>query len=200
MKIVVGGRFDYMRAAWSKQIEENNILYFENDVFIEYGLSRRIKNRLFQLAYKFGSVDEDYKKEYDSLNNLGEMFDLDSLNKKDEILFILYEMNVLATDFDNLTRLRKKFPKAKFVLFISNSIGTVRVGLTQTILQNRRFYDLIYTFNPKDAEEYGFRLFSEGAFPYDAITKEIDTKYESDLFWIGTNKGDMSNFVESAVV
>lgn len=49
-------------------------------------------------------------------------------------------------------------------------------------------YDLIYTFNPLDAEKYNLRLFAGGAFPYDAIQTIRDDYYSSDIVWIGKNK------------
>lgn len=130
------------------------------------------------------------------MNNLLELFDINSLHPKDTLLFILYEMNVLSTDFDSIRLLKKKYPKSKFVLFFSNVIGTVRPKETKLLIDNRNLFDLIYTFSPNDALKYDLRLFFGGAFPYDPIQISRDEKYKSDIFWIGTNKGRYDYLVD----
>lgn len=189
MRVVVGGRFDYMRVAWKHAVEHNGIIYFENETQRKRSIYERLRNRVFYYGEKLNLFSAPNISLHNRLENLREYFDLDKLSKNEHIVFVLYEMNFLSTDIENIKFLKQYYPKAKFVLFITNTIGSVREECTKILLDNRELYDLIYTFNYHDAQTYQLRLFAGGAFPYDPVVLKEDEKYASDVFWVGKNKG-----------
>ena len=125
-----------------------------------------------------------------------EYFDIDSLKSRDEILFILYEMNFLSTDTDLLTYLKRKFKKATFVLVFTNAVGSVRPDGTEILLKNQNFYDLIYTFNEPDAIKYGFHLCSDLCGDFSEI-KAADCE-DFDVFFAGRAKGRFEQLLSFA--
>ena len=187
MKIVVAGRFDYVEIIFRELAQKEKIIYFENDAFIPETMQTRIHRRWYNALYRLGIISEAKHREEELLDNYRELFDVDSLHKSDDILFVIYEMNVLSTDFKTIKLLKQRYPKAKFVLYFTNIIGSVRTEESADILKNRELYDIIYTYSSKDAPKYGFEylLFE----PYYKIECDIDERYDSDVFWLGHNKG-----------
>lgn len=192
MQIVVGGRFDYMRTIWSKAIDEKRVQYFENDFFRALKWKDKLRSRIFEVLKKCKILSQESLTVHNALESLNEYVDVYSWKRKETILLILYEMNFLATDFQLLKNLKKRFKNLKIVLFFSNVIGTVRENLTNRILENRELYDLIYTFNPEDAKTYHLLTFCNGVFPYNIINMEEDDRYFSNVMWIGKNKARLS--------
>lgn len=189
IRIIVGGRFDYIKYAYSNLAENGAIIFFDNESYLrkislKERLKRAIINRISQKS------DLAYVK-----RNYIEYFPIDKLHKSDHILFILYEMNLMSTDFKSIKIIKENFPKAKFVLFFSNTIGTVRKEITREILGNRQLYDLIYSFNAKDAVGYGFETFMGGVFPCSSIDCIGNKDYISDIFFIGKDKGRLSHLI-----
>ena len=193
MKIVVAGRFEYIRFAWQEAIEDGSALYFTDGVFRPLTFGNKVRAKLESILAK---LFKEKATDFSARSALREYFDIDSLKKNDEILFVVYETNFLSTDFRLLNFLKKSFPKAVFILHLTNAIGTVRDEATQLLLKNRDFYDLIYTFNKFDADKYGFRLFSDISGNFDSI-KAADCE-EFDVFFCGKDKGRLDQLLDFA--
>ena len=189
MQIVVGGRFDYIRTAWDISIRERNIMYFENEKQKPLKLKDKIRRKIHYLLKKCKVIRAKTITRFEILDNLNEYFEVYSLKRNKPVLFILYEMNFLSTDFESLKLLKNYFKKCRVVFFFSNVIGTVRESLTKQVLDNKNIYDLIYTFNEVDGKLYNLRTFAGGVFPYNIIPLIKDENYKSDVFWVGKNKG-----------
>lgn len=185
--VVVGGRFEYMRAAWETAANsKKKILYFDNMPTRSTSFKYRLGNHMLRFMDRLSVSSE----EAHIRNNLREYFDIDGLSQNEKILFIFYEFNSISPDRKSIVFLKKRFPNARFVLFFTNIIGSVIDKTRQDfLLQCRDLYDLTYTFERKDAELYGFQLFRDGCFPYDPLPIETDDTYKSDICWIGKDKG-----------
>lgn len=183
MQIVVAGRFDYIRFAWQKEIDSKKVMYFEDGMFRSLTFKNKLVAKIEVILSKFNKRKSEI---YKNKGSLREYFDIDSLKRKDEILFILYETNFLTSDFELLHFLKSYYPKSKFVLDFTNAIGTVRQAVTKEILNNIDFFDLVYTFNEIDAKRYGFGIFPDISSDYSLI-KEADCE-EFDVFFAGRAK------------
>ena len=187
MKIVVAGSFDYVEIIFRKLAQEKKIIYFENDVFRKLSLKEQIRRKAFYLLHQARIISDERFNEEVRIDNYRELFDVDLLKKNDDIIFVIYEMNILSTDFETIKLFKKRFPKAKFVLYFTNVIGSVRTEASKELLRNRDLYDLIYTYSSEDAKKYDFKyLFFE---PYHKMEFDIDDSYCSDILWLGRNKG-----------
>jgi len=190
IKVVVGGRFDYIKQAYSHLADIGEIIYFDNE---SYSRKVSLKERL-----KVAIINRFFNKDQLSVvkKNYIEYFPIDKLRKKDKILFILYEMNLMSTDFEAIRIIKRNYPNSKFVLFLSNTIGSVRQKATRDILSNRKIYDLIYTFNANDAEKYEFETFRGGVFPCESPNYVVRSDYTSDVFFIGKEKGRLMQLIK----
>lgn len=192
MKIVVGGRFDYIQFAWQKAIDSGLVSYFTNETRRKLSLSNRVRAKIEDILAKFLKKKAP---DFAARAALREYFDIDSLKPKDEILFILYEMNFLSTD-DLLFYLKRTFPKAKFVLVFTNTIGSVRPDGTAVLMDNRECFDLIYTFNEPDAIKYGFRLYPDLCGDFSEIQAADCDAF--DVFFAGRAKGRLEQLLSFA--
>ena len=187
MKIVVAGRFDYVEIIFRKLAQEKKIIYFENDVFRDASIKDKIRRKMISLLHKSKVISHDKYNEEVRIDNYRELFDVDLLKKNEDIIFVIYEMNILSTDFETIKLFKMRFPKAKFILYFTNIIGSVRTEASEAILENRDLYDVIYTYSSEDAKKYGFEyLFFE---PYHKMEFDVDESYCSDVLWLGRNKG-----------
>jgi len=196
MQIVVAGRFDYIKSSWHKSIQDKKILYFDNESRNKITFIDRVKRKIHHFLKKYRLVKKLHARRMEILDGLNEYFQVYSLKRRKPVIFILYEMNLISTDFESLDILKSYFKKSRFVFFFSNVIGSVRQEITKNVLLNRDKYDLIYTFNPLDAKRYKLRTFCGGVFPYDAMNFAEDEHYKSDVFWVGKNKNRLSKLVE----
>lgn len=193
MKIVVAGRFEYIRFAWKEAIESGTALYFTDGVFRTLTFWNRVRAKLESVL---ATVFKKKAADFSARSALREYFDIDSLKKNDEILFVVYETNFLSTEFRLLNYLKKSFPKAKFVLHFTNAVGTVRDEATKLLLKNRDFYDLIYTFNKFDADKYGFRLFADISGNFSSVNAADCEDF--DVFFCGKDKGRLDQLLAFA--
>lgn len=192
MRIIVGGVSDLTRAMFSHSIKTARVTYFDNHVNQHTSLKIKMQRRFCKYIKKMHILSDKQYKGFQKYNMLRELFDIDSLKKNEVILFVLMERNWLFSDLDSISYLRKHFPNSKFVAFFTNSIGSVvpcNEKNQKLVLNNKEAYDLIYTFNPNDAKKYNLELFSGGLFPYDKTDVKIQKEYQSDILWIGKNKG-----------
>lgn len=193
MKIIVGGRFDYIQFAWQKAVDSGHVIYFTNEVFRTLSFSNRIRAKIEDVLAK---TLKKKAPDFAARASLREYFDIDSLHSRDEILFILYEMNFLSTDPDLLHYLKRTFPKAKFVLAFTNTIGSVRPDGTEILLKNQEFFDLIYTFNKPDATKYGFHFFPDLCGDFSEIQPADCDDF--DVFFAGRAKGRLEQLLDFA--
>ena len=193
MKIVVAGRFDYIRFAWQKEIDNGQVMYFEDGVFRKLSFKNKLFNRVASFFGKFNKKIAEINK---CKNALREYFDIDSLKRKDEILFILYEMNFISSNIELLNFLKSYFKKAKFVLYFTNVIGTTRPEVTKIIMDNIGFYNLVYTFNELDTQKYVFN-YSEIPHGDYASIQEADIE-RFDVFYAGRAKDRLNKILSVA--
>ncbi|MBQ3639547.1 MAG: hypothetical protein II955_03410 [Clostridia bacterium] len=183
MKIVVCGRFDYIRFAWQPAIDNKTVFYFSDEDFRALTFWNKCRRRWEQFCAR---LSPSRKAELEKLDNLRERIDIDQLKRSDEILFVLYETNFLTTDFETLEFLKNRFPKARFVLHMTNAIGTIRPRETEELVKHVDFFDLVYTFNNLDAKEYGLGFFPDISGDYDLIEPADIEPF--DVFFAGRAK------------
>ena len=106
-----------------------------------------------------------------------------SIKKEDTVLFF-------DIDYHRDLKIIKKHlpPHKKTCLFLWNSIfqHDSKGSAAKKAILFRDLFTETYTFDPKDAETYGFRLIPQ---PYRLLEPPVSTKRENDLYFIGTDKG-----------
>lgn len=184
VQIIVGGRFDYIKLTYESLRYSPSLIYFDNDSVLSY--SSNLFNKLrFAIQLRIYNRSEYHKLKA----RWREYFNIDRLENNDNILFLIYEMNLMSTDIKSIREIKQYFPNSRFVLFFTNTIGSVRVNETKYILENRDAFDLIYSFNRSDAERYNFLHMNGGLFPYSPSYISKDVSYSSDVFFCGKDKG-----------
>lgn len=110
MKIVVAGRFDYMRVAWKKAANNRDLIYFD-DSLLPITFNTRIRRRIIDLLFRKKLLSNKRHDEFLQIDNLREMFNIDSIKRNDFVIFIIYEMNMISTDYKCLSLLKKDTKK-----------------------------------------------------------------------------------------
>ena len=115
-------------------------------------------------------ADKYYKKQLDLISA-----------SVDFVLIIKGEMVTKKT----INLIRKKWPHAKIVLYLYDSVKSVK-----NISSKTRFYDKVYSFDSEDCKKYGFSfrpLFCDN--PRVSLN-DVDDKNKYDLCFYGTMHGD----------
>lgn len=90
----------------------------------------------------------------------------------------------------SLIKLRKLHPKAKFILYLWDSIIN-----NKNAIKNICYFDYVYSFDKNDCSRYNFRFLP--LFYIDTYeNNEIEEKKDIDLLFIGTIHSDRYNFIQ----
>lgn len=112
------------------------------------------------------------------------------LEKNDEVYFLLYESFHLSYSRGFLQYLRRNFPKAKICFMYWNPVIELIRGKVQKISD---CLDAVITFNEKDAKQYGYQFCPN--FPYKLPVYKDKSIPESDVFFIGADKGRLNKLI-----
>ncbi len=109
--------------------------------------------------------------------------------KEEMQIFILYEINPLSNKQQWIREVKKDYPNSKIVYIFTNIIDEHRKWRIEQINRHRELYDLILTFNEKDAEQYNMDYY-EGVFSSVQVSRRlIDDAEMSDVYFCGLDKG-----------
>lgn len=112
------------------------------------------------------------------------------INRDDRVYFLLYESFHLSYSRKFLQFLKYQYPNCKLCFMFMNPV----IELIWSKIQNEiDFLDAIITFNKKDAEKYNL-IFCEDQ-PYKLPIYENHEMPESDVFFIGVDKGRLSKLL-----
>lgn len=112
------------------------------------------------------------------------------IEKDDEIYFILYESFHLSYSGNFLKYLKEKFPSCKLCFMYLNPVTELIAGKVKKV---SHILDAVITFNEKDSKEYGLVFIPFQ--PYKLPIYKDDNIPESDVFFIGADKGRLSKLL-----
>lgn len=176
----VMGHSDYIKFALEDILKESNVKYYDfdhNNPFLKFVqkciLSKKIPDVIKKSLCQF-------------LSSKVSGFKLKT-NKKNTI-FIFYERNRYSHNRVFLNLLKKYNPDAKFIYIYTNLISNEWLKINREnleFIQKGNIYDLVLTFNEKDAKKYNYLYFDFVNSAHDFL--DADCKY--DVFFCGRAKG-----------
>lgn len=113
------------------------------------------------------------------------------LQNEEQIYFLFYESFHLAYSKKFLRYLKRRYKKSKFCFIFSNPVSEYNLEKVKAM---DNYYNAIITFFKKDAEQYNF-LFCEYQ-PFQVPKIEKKAYPYSDVFFIGSNKGRLSDILK----
>lgn len=113
------------------------------------------------------------------------------ISEQDKVYFLLYESFHLTYSKSFLKFLKVKYPNSKLCYMFSNPADNYNQNKIRCIEKN---LDAIITFNKKDADEYGYQFCPIQ--PYKVFRYNRQSVKESDLFFIGKDKGRLDKLIE----
>ncbi len=102
----------------------------------------------------------------------------------EDIYFVCYESFHMTYSRKYLSYLRNKYINAKFVFFFSNPVDEYNFEKLKSV---RDLYDVIFTFNEKDAKDNDFIYCNCDTFKLIPVPE--CPEYKSDVFFVGSDKG-----------
>lgn len=173
--ILIAPGSDYGRAMWNDIDEVNNgsildgplkkcgkILEMIHHIHFSFAINKRIRLPLQQIWKRMYSLEQikfDDSKKY---------------------CIIYTDVSAARTDVKYLESLSKR-ANVTLVLVMVNTMA--RRG--SLILNRRSCFELIYSFDPKDCQKYGF-IYHQNCYSKKPIDKGI---IENDVFYVGVSKG-----------
>lgn len=180
-KYYIFGYSDYIKNSLKDILELSNVVYF--DIFKTNNIIKKLIHRIFisRYTYLFSKILMPLCKN---------MYWQNKFPTTEEIpILILYEINPLSNKQQWINQIKKEYPKVKIVYIFTNIIDKHRKWRLEQINKQRKLYDLILTFNKKDAEKYKMDYY-EGVFSPINIDKTlINNAKESDVYFCGVEKG-----------
>ena len=180
---IFGSQADYGKVRMNDILNEKNAIYIPPIFYKENKLQEflwRIHNSKKINSY----VNLPFKKIWYKY-----FYDPSFLEVKDKVCFIFEEFSPIPFNKGFLTFLKQKYKLAKFVFLFSNPIN---IRLEQKLEYLNEMFDLILTFDKKDAEKYNLVYFQSH---YSRIPISSVGKNQVDVFFIGAEKGRLQTIL-----
>ncbi len=104
--------------------------------------------------------------------------------QKDETgILLIYDRNILANNREFLQYMRKHRKNVKLVYMFTNIIRLSGAGDNGFIDELKHYYDIVYAFDPMDAQEKGFHYS-----PLIYSSNSMDVQPENNVFYVGKAK------------
>ena len=116
------------------------------------------------------------------------------LGEYDELVFVFYDWNRLATN-KSFLRMLKKIPKITMVYVFTNIIEVTYANLVHFVDDLKTYYDLVFAFDEKDAKKYNFIL---NPLTYSYIDLENKSNSNNNcVFFAGSAKDRLDDLIKS---
>ena len=179
--VIFGSRFEYYQAMFQ---ENTNYQY-------NFGrLKQKLKkNFVLRFLYYF-TTNKLGSRLSDRFQNSWKLleFKKNNLDKKN-LMFLFLQTGDYAHDYSFISLLKKKYPQAKFVIWLTNTVDAYNEDFNKL----RETYDLIVTFNKPDALRNGL-YFHDWCFSKDETVEKI----KNDVFFSGYDKGRGNKIINVA--
>lgn len=115
---------------------------------------------------------------------------------KDDQLCIIFDARYYAFSKCSFKYIRKKYPNVKIVLKVNDCFYRFKEWFKNfpSVEELKETYDLIITYNPYDAKEYGFTMYRPRLMSLPEV--EVDESIpESDVFFVGAEKNRIDELI-----
>lgn len=187
--IVIGNGVEWCEASWEGELKENKDLIFCNEVVPYNGI--KFLKKMCQLHYN-KKINSRIKLPFKQIWYKN-FFDNLQFNESDEYIFIVYDWSTLSFDFSFLEYLRNICYKVTIVYIFTNVVHTTGAKYYRILDRISHYYDLIYAFDPLDAEKYGFFY---SPLIYTRSDWKENVPITSDLFYVGQAKDRYEQLIE----
>ncbi len=179
--IVLSAGQEWNTFSWANALNCKNIIFFEN-ILSNFWAKKFWYRKFFRSKFLLKNIWLRFLK-----RKLG-------IDKKDNTCLLIYDWAPITMSRDIIHLLRKEYPAMKIVYIFTN-FTKVSGAKTYGLLDNlKRDFDLVFAFDPLDAEKYGFeysRLIYEPM-----VDKSNSDTIEYDLFYVGQAKDRYSKLIE----
>ena len=104
-------------------------------------------------------------------------------NSDENIIFIIYDRNLMANNEKFIKKIRKEFPKCKLVYMFTNIVNISGARDNDFVEKLNKFYDVVYAFDPVDGKKYNFK-YSPLIYSYN----KLNVSSEEKVFYVGRAK------------
>lgn len=109
-----------------------------------------------------------------------------SEHKNEPVVIIIYDRNRLGNNPEFLSYLRNYYSECTLVYMFTNVVRISGANNNGFVGELKSYYDIVYAFDPADAQKYGF---SYSPLLYSRNCVEIEEgKEEEDVFYVGRAK------------
>jgi hypothetical protein len=134
-------------------------------------------NKFFKIPFKNAWFEKYYKYKFENENPL---------------CFLFFSRNLALLKYGFLKFLKEKHPGSKFVCFFQDLVSTHEDA---SINEIKDIFDLVITFDNKEAEEYGFEHFPLVTSRYSQdLSSDLQ---ESDVYFLGVAKNRLKDIITS---
>lgn len=178
--IILGNGNDWCELSFYGIENRNDIVFFNSKLPLDMNkisskLARYYFSNTLNKRVKLPFKKLWYKKFY---NNLG-------LDSNSEQVLIIYDKNMLAYNWDFLSRVKSVYPKIKLVYAFTNVVKFSGAILNDCVEKLNDYYDVVLAFDPIDSKKYNF--------DYSPLVCNTNLKYchgeiKQQVFYVGTAK------------
>lgn len=182
--IIAGGNAEYYNVAYSDLRDLPNVVYFSG--YID-GIHSRIKRLLARVNFNI-RLNRWMKTPLRKVVNpwlFPHKFDGENL------CFIFFECQYAVINTDYIEYLRKKYPNAKFVLYMQDLVSSLPY---YDINRYKRVFDLILSYDKGDCERYGLLYYPT---PYSKISMQQTITEDIDVFFCGASKNRYDEIISA---
>lgn len=179
---------DWRKISWQKLIKEGKVSYYSD---LPYK-GPKILEKTIRIFYSW-KLNRKFRVPFRSILYKGILKSL-NINLGDEVKIIFYDRSRASYDFSFIKYLRKKIPSVKIGYLFSDIVAKSGAQIFGVVNSLNRYYDKVFSFDKKDAEEYGFDY---SYLIYDCnITDSSDVDIENDVFLVAQAKNRLEKILE----
>lgn len=165
----------------------SDILNLENVNYYKLSDLNFIATKFIQIHNRFPNKFTKYLLARKFINIfISNMIPINTEKTDKSSIHIIFENNPFSCNYEILKFIKSNQPNAKFVFYWTNTISTNRRKEKMASLLSEQFYDLIITFDKRDAELYDLEYFE---IPNSRVFEPEDYPIESDIYFCGLDKG-----------
>lgn len=190
---ILGNGVDWCEKSLQGMLKHKNV-YLVNKKIPVYG---KIKTRIAKIYFSY-KINSKFKLPFktfwykDMKKNIKE-----NVSINDEICVLIYDHNVFGGEKTFLKYLKKHFKNIKLAYIFTNIVNYTAAKEKKYLDKLNSWYDIVFAFDPKDAEKYNFE-YSPLIYDADNWYNKIDTESKDNLvFYVGQAKDRLEVLLKS---
>ena len=190
---ILGNGVDWCEKSLQGMLKHKNV-YLVNKKIPVYG---KIKTRIAKIYFS-NKINSKFKLPFktfwykDMKKNIKE-----NVSINDEICVLIYDHNVFGGEKTFLKYLKKHFKNIKLAYIFTNIVNYTAAKEKKYLDKLNSWYDIVFAFDPKDAEKYNFE-YSPLIYDADNWYNKIDTESKDNLvFYVGQAKDRLEVLLKS---